>query len=341
MRLLLAAIAALVVFAASPASAGTLDAVMHRGFLLCGTGDSAPGFGYLDPKTGTLEGLDVDFCRAVAAAVLGDATKVKFVTVTDKSRFNALLTGQVDVVFAHSTITITRESAVGVTFLPVNFYDGTGVMVKASLGVHRVADLDGATICTTQGSGTEVFWANYAKAHHWNSSTKILTFQDDATVFAALNAGRCNAMSTDRSALAGWKGNAPDPSALEILPETLDRSPFAGFVPATATKWATALRWVAYATIEAELDGITSRNLAHELTSADPYVRNFLGVAGAFGRDLGLPADFVQKIIGEVGNYGEIYARNLGPGEPWAIERKGSLNALYTDGGLMYSPPWY
>ena len=324
------------------AAGSHIDTIKQRGVLLCGTDNTEPGFGYLNTKTGKMEGLDVDYCRAAAAAVLGDPSKVKFVIVTDKSRFNALLTGEVDVVFAHSTVTLTREASIGVSFLPINFYDGTGILVKTALGVHHVSDLNGATICTTQGSGTEIAWANYAKAHNWNSTTKILTYQNDEQLFAALNSGRCNAMSTDKSALAGWKGNAPDPKALEILPETIDKSPLAGFTVSNDPKWHTLLRWLCFALIQAEESGITSENVAkYAKTSDDPYIQKFLGVNGNFGKLLGVAPDFVQLVIKAVGNYGEIYDRNLGPNTPYAIERKGSLNALWTDGGLMYSPPWY
>ncbi|WP_206952460.1 transporter substrate-binding domain-containing protein [Trinickia acidisoli] len=320
---------------------GHLDTVKQRGTLLCGTDNTTPGFGYLNPKTGKMEGMDVDLCRAVAAAVVGDPEKVRFVIVTDKSRFNALRTGQVDVVFAHSTVTTTRESAVGVTFLPVSFYDGTGMLVKTSLKAKHASDLNGATICTTQGSGTEVMWANYIKAHNWKPSTKVLTYQDTDKLFAALNSGRCDVMSTDKSALAGWKGNAPDPAALTILPETLDKSPLAGFTSQDDPRWNAALRWVIYATFEAEEDGITSKNLSTFLKTSNPYISKFLGITGTFGQDLGIRPDFVQKVIASVGNYGEIYDRNLGPKTAYAIEREGSLNALWNKGGLIYSPPWY
>jgi general L-amino acid transport system substrate-binding protein len=318
-----------------------LDTVKSRGVLLCGTDNTTPGFGYLNTKTGTLEGLDVDLCRASAAALLGDPSKVKFVIVTDKSRFNALQTGQADVVFAHTTVTATRESAVGVTFLPITFYDGTGVLVKKSLGVAHISDLDGATICTTQGSATEVMWSAYIKAHNWKPSTKVLTYQDTDKLFAAFDTGRCDAMSTDKSALAGWKGNAAKPDSLTILPETMDKEPLAGFTPGNDPKWTTALRWVIFSTFEAEEHDITSKNLDQTLKSADPYLQKFLGATGELGKQLGLPADFVQKVIAGVGNYGEIYERNIGPTSPYAIERKDSLNATWQHGGLLYSPPWY
>jgi general L-amino acid transport system substrate-binding protein len=335
------AVLALAGLAAGAAQAqGKLDAVKQRGHLICGTDNTKPGFGYLNPKTGKLEGFDVDYCHAMAAAVLGDASKVKMITLTDKNRFNALQNGEVDVVFFHTTITATRASVVGADFLPVNFYDGTGVLVKKADKIAHIADLNGGTICTTQGSTTEAEWADYIKEHKWDPHTQVLTYQDLDKLFAALNSGRCNAMTTDKSALVGWKGNAPDPSAFDILPETISKEPLAGFVRQDDQQWRTALTWAVYALVQAEESGITSKNVAEMAKSDNPGIRRFLGVDGDLGKNLGLPADFVQKEVAQIGNYGEIYDRNVGPKTPYSIVRKGSLNDLWTRGGLMYSPPF-
>src|SRR5260370_12423616 len=317
-----------------------LSTVVNRGSLLCGTDNATPGFGYLNTKTGKMEGMDVDLCKATAAAVLGDPNKVQYVIVTDRSRFNALRTGQADVVFAHSTVTPTRESAaLSISFLPTNFYDGTGVLVKSALKVKHISDLNGATFCTTQGSETEQMLAGYFKAHNWKASTKALTYQDTNKLFDALNSGRCDAMVTDKSALAGWRGNASNPGAFQILPEAFDKSPLAGFVSQDDPRWHAALTWVVYATFEAEEHGITSANLPTFVKTSDPYLQKFLGVTGTLGKDFGLRSDFVQKVIASVGNYGEIYDRNIGAKTPYAIERKGSLNAAWNEGGMMNSPP--
>lgn len=321
------------------AAGSVLDTVKQRGILHCGTDNSAPGFGYLNTKTGTMEGLDVDMCRAVAAAVLGDAKKVKFVTVTDKSRFNAVQTNQVDVVFAHTTLKPGRESAITVDFLPIYFYDGNGVMVKGTK-LKSVKELNGATLCTTQGSATEQTLAGYIKAQGWSASTKVLTYENLEKLFAAMESGRCNGMSTDRSALGTWKANAPKPDDYTILPEALDKSPFAGFTVANDSRWRNALRWITYATFQAEESRIDSKTLATALKSNDPFVQKFLGVNGSFGPDFGLPADFVAKLVEQVGNFGEIYDRNLGPKTPTFIDRKGTLNAPWSEGGALYSPPW-
>lgn len=321
------------------ASASVLDTVKQRGVLNCGTDNSTPGFGYLNTKTGEMEGLDVDLCHAVAAAVLGDAKKVKFVVVTDKSRFNAVQTNQVDVVFAHTTVKPGRESAITVDFLPIYFYDGNGVMVKGTK-IKSLKELNGGTICTTQGSATEQTLAGYFKANGWSSSTKVLTYENLEKLFAAMDSGRCNGMATDRSALASWKANAPKPSDYTILPDLLDKSPFAGFTVANDSRWRNALRWIVFATFQAEESNITSKDLDKALKSNDPFVQKFLGVGGSFGPDFGLPPDFVVQIVRQVGNFAEIYDRNLGPKTPNYIDRKGTLNAPWSQGGALYSPPW-
>lgn len=325
-------------FAAAPASATVLDTVLQRGTLNCGTDNTAPGFGYLNTKTGEMEGLDVDFCRAVAAAVLGDAKKVNFVVVTDKSRFTAVQTGQVDVVFAHTTVKPARESAITVDFLPMNFWDGTGAMVKTASGVNSIDELDGANLCTTQGSGTEATIANLIKAKSWNS--KVLTYENLEKLFGALDAGRCDAMLTDKSALAAWRGNSSNPADFTILPEILEKSPFAGFVAANDSRWRNALRWITFSLFQAEESGITSTNLEESLKTKDPATQKFLGLDGTFGKDFGIPADFVTQTIKQVGNYGEIYDRNLGPSTPYFIDRKGTANAMSKDGGAILSPLW-
>ena len=321
------------------ASAGVLDTVKQRGILNCGTDNTAPGFGYLDTKTGQMEGLDVDFCKAMAAAVLGSPDQVKFVVVTDKSRFNALQTGQVDVVFAHTTVTPVRESAVGIDFLPINFYDGTGLMVKTSANVKSVSDLAGATICTTQGSTTEGTLAGVIKARNL-TGTKVLTFENLEKLFAALQSGRCNAMSTDKSALASWRGNSGKPGDYTILSETLDKSPFAGFVVANDSKWRNLLRWAIYALFQAEESNLTRANVDEVAKAADPFMQKFLGVNDGFGADFGVSNRFIYDMVKTVGNYGEIYDRNLGPKTPYFIERANTPNANWTHGGAEYSPPW-
>lgn len=338
-KFMIASLATIAGLAAVPASASVLDKVKERGILHCGTDNTAPGFGYLNTKTGQLEGLDVDFCKAVAAAVLGDASKVKFVVVTDKSRFDAVLTNQVDVVFAHTTVKPARESAIAIDFLPYNFYDGTGIMVKSGNGIEKFDDLNGATFCTTQGSVTETVLTGAFKAKGWTSS-KVLTYENLEKLFAALGSGRCDAMSTDKSALAAWAGNSPKPADYLILPDTLDKSPFAGFVAANDSRWRNALRWITYGLFQTEESDITTANLEEKQKSDDPFLQKLLGTNGGYGKDFGLPDDFVAQVVKAVGNYGEIYNRNLGPDTAMYLERKDTPNAQWSNGGAIYSPLW-
>lgn len=337
-KFLAAAVAAVAIYAAAPAHAGVLENVIQRGTLNCGTDNTAPGFGYLNTQTGKMEGFDVDYCRAVAAAVLGDGNKVNYVTVTDKSRFTALQTSQVDVVFAHTTVYPVRESAISVDFLPITFWDGTGMMVKTSANVTKADDLEGANFCTTQGSGNEPVIAAFLKKRGWTN--QVLTYENLEKLFGALTSGRCDAMVTDKSALASWRGNSAKPDDYMILPDILAKSPFAGFVVANDSKWRNALRWIVYATFEAEELGITSDKVDAAASSDDPSVRKFLGIEGTTGKDFGIPADFVSQVLKQVGNYGEIYDRNLGPKTPYYLDRKGTPNALSADGGSIISPPW-
>ncbi len=315
-----------------------LDVVLERGKLICGVNGGAPGFGYINEKTGSYEGFDVDFCKAVAAALFDDPNKVEYVALTAKVRFNAIQTGKVDVVFRNTTVTTSRDGSVGVDFLPVNFYDGQGVMVRKDLGVTSVFDLKGATVCTNQGTTTEKNWTDIDRAH--NLGTKLITFEDFSRSFDGLLSGRCDAITTDKSGLVGWKAKAPNPDELVILPETLSKEPLAGFTFQNDSKWRDALTWIVYATMQAEEFGITQDNLDEMLKSDNPGIRRFLGLEGTLGEGLGLSNDFVVRIIRHVGNYGEIYDRHLGPNSPFFIPREGSLNAPYTEGGLIYSPPF-
>ncbi|RWM11720.1 MAG: transporter substrate-binding domain-containing protein [Mesorhizobium sp.] len=325
--------------AAPTARASVLDDVKQRGVLNCATGDAIPGFSYLNPKTSKMEGLDVDLCRATAAAVLGDPDKVHFVIVTGKSRFNTVTTGQADVGFFSTTVYPVRESAIAVDFLPINFYDAGGFMVKASTGVETVKDLAGGTICTTQGTATEVALANLFKSQNI-TDIKVLTFDSADKVFAALGSGRCNAMATDKTALASWRGSSPKPDDYIILREGTGKSPFAGFVVANDSKWRNLLRWTVFGLFQAEEWGITTANLDEMKKSPDPVIRKFLGVEGGMGEDFHVSNSFMADMIKAVGNYGEMYDRSLGPKTPYYIDRTGTPNASWVNGGLLYSPPW-
>ncbi|MGZ2505130.1 transporter substrate-binding domain-containing protein [Rhizobium leguminosarum] len=326
-------------FAATSAHASVLENVKQRGVLNCGTDNTTPGFGYLNPKTSKMEGVDVDLCRASAAAVLGDPDKVNFVIVTDKSRFNAVQTGQVDIVYAHTSLFASRAAALAVDFLPPYFFDGGGVMVTAVSGVKSITDLSGAAICTTQGSGSEATIAQEVKARNI-TNTKILTFDTSEKLFSALTSGRCNAMYTDKSALAAWRGNSPKSSDYVILPETLGVAPFAGIVVQNDPEWRKLMSWTLYALLQADEWGITSTNLAEMQKSADPSIQKFLGVNGGFGADFHVSDSFISDMIKAVGNYGEIYDRSLGPKTPLFLERDKTPNALPKNGGILYSILW-
>ncbi|TIQ34091.1 MAG: transporter substrate-binding domain-containing protein [Mesorhizobium sp.] len=326
--------------AAAPAArASVLDDVKQRGVLNCATSDGNPGFAYLNPKTSKLEGLDIDLCRAMAAAVLGSPDKVNFVIVTGKSRFSAVTTGQADVGFISTTVYPVRESAIAVDFLPIYFYDAGGFMVKSSTGVEKVKDLAGGTICTTQGTATEVALANLFKSQNI-TDIKVLTFDSADKVFAALGSGRCNAMATDKTALASWRGSFPKPEDYKILREGTGKSPFAGFVVANDSKWRNLLRWSVFGLFQAEEWGITTANLDEMKKSPDPVIRKFLGAEGGIGEDFHVSNSFMADMIKAVGNYGEMYDRNLGPKTPYDIDRTGTPNASWVNGGLLYSPPW-
>lgn len=322
------------------AATSTIEKVKERGMLNCGTDDTAPGFGYLNPATGKMEGMDVDMCKAVAAAVLGDASKVNFVHVTAKSRFTALQANLVDVVYDYTTVLSARDANIGIDFLPVYFWDGTGVMVKSDANLSNLGEMEGATLCTIQGSGNETIISSYIKEHAWKAETPVLTFDNLEKVFAALNAGRCNAMITDKSSLAAYRGNSVNPEAYTILPETLLKSPFAGFVLENDSKWRDALSWITYALFQAEESDISQASLEEAKKSADPFVRKFLGVSDGFGSQFGLSDQFAAQTISQVGNYSDIYERNIGPSTPFSIPRKGTSNAAAKDGGLLISPSW-
>lgn len=329
---------ALLAMAPSWAQQSRMDLVKSRGKLICGVNAVLPGFGFLDQKTGKYTGFDVEFCRAVAAAIFGDPDKVDYVPLDARVRFQAVQNGEVDVAFRNTTVTANRDGALGVDFLPVTFYDGQGVMVRKGRA-NSLRELEGATFCTTQGTTNEKNISDYIRAKRWRN-TKLLTFEDGAKVMAAFLQGRCDAFTADKSQLVGFRATAPNPEELVILKETISKEPLAGFVRENDSRWRDALAWIVYATIQAEEYGITSKNLDSFLKSDVPEIRRFLGLEGTLGQDLGLPKDFTVRVIRAVGNYGEIYDRFFGAKSPFHIPRTGTLNALQRFGGLMYSPPF-
>lgn len=314
---------------------GRLDAVRARGKLVCGVQDQLPGFGFLNPE-GRFEGFDVDFCRALAAAVLGDREAVTFRPLSAQERFSALQTGEVDVLFRNTTWTLSRDTQNGLDFGPTTFYDGQGMMVPRAGGAKDLADLNGASICVGSGTTTE---KNLGDAMRKIGATYTpVVLQDTEQVFGAYDQGRCDAVTADKSQLASRLTTLKDPSAHAILDLTMSKEPLGPGYAQGDPRWADVVNWVVYGLLQAEEFGISSENVQEQLASTDPEVRRFLGVEDALGEGLGLSNDFMVKVIQSVGNYGEIYDRNLGPTTRFNLPR--ALNRLWRDGGLLYSPPF-
>ncbi len=320
---------------ALPASAGTLDEVRARGYLIAGVNGSVFGFSMPDEK-GVWKGLDVDTARAIAAAVFGDANKVKFVPLTAVQRLPALQSKEIDVLCRNTTQTLTRETTNGLNFVHVNFYDGQGFMVPKKLGIKSAKELDGATVCVLPGTTTELNAADFFRKN--NMQWKPVVIEQAAELNKAFFAGRCDCLTSDASQLAGHRAVAPNPDDYVILPEIISKEPLAPVVRHGDDQWYDIVNWTVMALIQAEEFGITSKNVDEMLKSKDPAIQRFLGVTPGLGKALGLDDKWVYNIIKQVGNYGEIYERNVGPNTPLGLER--GLNALWTKGGLMYAAPF-
>ncbi len=326
-------------FASAQEGGSILDQVRARGSLICGVNGGLPGFGYLDPDTGQMLGFDADFCRALAAAIFGEVTSdnLVFVQLTAAERFTAVQNRQVDVLFRNATWTLQRDAELGIDFGPTNFYDGQGVMVPADLGVSSIDDLDGASICVLTGTTTEL---NITEAMEKRGlSYELVKFEQPTQTLGGLEEGRCDALTSDISQLAGLRSSAADPGRYIILPDVISKEPLSPAYIEGDPVWADVVRWTVYATIQAEEYGITQANIDEFLASDDAAIQRFLGQGDqASGSLLGLDNDFVVNIIRAVGNYGEIFERNVGVNSPLGLER--GLNALWSDGGLIYAPAW-
>ncbi len=322
---------------AAQAGGNTLNIVRERGILKCGGNANVPGFGYLDPDTQQYVGFDIDYCRAVAAAVLGDADAIEVRPTTAQERFPVLQSGEVDVLIRNTTWTISRDSSLGFNFAPTTFYDGQGMMVMKDSGIEQLADMDGATVCVQQGTTTEKNLADVFRLLGLNYEPLVLA--EAPALLDAFAQGRCDGYTTDKSALVSQMTILPNPEAAMILAETMSKEPLAPLVRHGDDQWYDIVKWVVFGTFNAEELGITSANVEEmAATSEDPVIRNLLGAEGDLGQGLGLSNDFMVEVIKQVGNYGEIYERNLGPDTPFDLPR--GLNAQYTDGGLIYSPPF-
>ena len=329
--------------AAAAAGGSMLQTVQDRGTLNCGVNDAVPGFGYTDAE-GNFSGFDVDYCRAVAAAVLGDANAVTFRPLTAQQRFTALQSGEIDVLIRNTTFTASRDGREGATFLTTTFYDGQGMMVYADSGITSIDDMENLSVCVLSGTTTELNLA----ARFGSTPYTPLTFDANDQLQAAFVAGQCDGWTSDKSQLAGVRSNFPDaeggPEALVILDETFSKEPLGPVVADGDTQWAQVVDWVVLATIQGEEWDLNSGNVA-SYDGDDSAIRRFLGLevqtddgATTFDPGLGLPTDFATQVIGQVGNYDEIFERNIGVNTALGLSR--GVNALWTDGGLLYAPPY-
>ena len=318
------------------ALAATLDDVKARGELLCGSNTGLTGFGAPD-ASGNWAGFDVDLCRAVAAAVLGDPNKVKFIPTTGETRFTALQSGEVDLLVRNSTMTLSRDTELALDFVAINYYDGQGFMVKKDLGVSSAKELDGATVCIQTGTTTELNLADFFKQN--NISYQPVTVADDSEAQRQYLAGACDAYTTDASGLAASRATMPDADTHIILPEIISKEPLGPVVRHGDSQWGDVVRWTYNALLIAEEKGVTSANVEEVAASTtDEEVKRLLGTSGEMGAKMGLDNDAFKRAIAAVGNYGEVFSRNIGEGTTINLAR--GLNALWTQGGLQYAPPF-
>ncbi|MFP3746435.1 amino acid ABC transporter substrate-binding protein [Achromobacter sp. SIMBA_011] len=334
-KFLTTAVAATLLCVASGAQAGvTFEAVKKKGFLQCGFA-GIPGFSVLDSK-GEWTGLDVDMCRAVAAAMFGDAAKVKGNVLTAQAKFTALQSGEIDMLSRNTTQTLTRDTTLGLIGVGVNFYDAQGLIVKKSMNVKTVKELDGATVCVQPGTTTELNLADYFRARGITFKPVLVENYDEN--FRLLESGRCDAYTNDKSnTAANMRTRLAKPDDWEILPENLSKEPLGPMVRQGDEQWFNVVRWSLNAMLEAEEYGITSKNVDEMLKSANPNVQRILGVTPGMGKNLGLDDKWAYNIIKQVGNYGESYDRAMGKNSPLKLDR--GLNKLWTQGGLMYGWP--
>jgi general L-amino acid transport system substrate-binding protein len=325
--------AAFAVAGALSANAATLDQVKTRGQLICGANPGLAGFGLPDDQ-GMYKGLDVDECKAIAAAIFNDPNKVKYLPINAKDRPTILASGEIDVLIRNTTWTLSRQTG-GMFFTGINFYDGQGFMVRKKLDVASALKLDGASVCVQQGTTTELNLADYFRAN--NMKLEAVVFATDEEATKAYDSGRCDAYTTDASGLYSERLKMSNPDDHIVLPEIISKEPLGPSVRKDDVQWFQIVQWTHYALITAEELGVTQANVDEKLKSDNPAIRRLLGVEGSYGEGLGLTNDWAYRIIKHVGNYGEIFERNVGQGSPIKISR--GLNALWNKGGLQYAPP--
>jgi general L-amino acid transport system substrate-binding protein len=330
----LAVLGALAGLSAMPTMAGTLDTVKQRGTLQCGVSEGVAGFSDKDAQ-GNWRGFDVDFCRAVAAAVLGDKGKVAFTPLSASERFEALKGGKIDLLARNSTWTLEREAQLGLAFAGISFHDGQGFLAKRTLGVDGALSLDKAKICVEAGTTTQANLGDFFKANSMAYEEKA--FPSAAEALAAFQSGQCDVLTRDQSALHGERLKLAKPAEAIVLPDVISKEPLAPVVRSDDFAWFNVVKWVNFALINAEELGIASTTIDDALKSQKPDVRRFTGAEGGFGKALGLDADWAVRSVKAGGNYAELYERNLGTGSPLAIPR--GLNQLWSMGGILYAPP--
>jgi len=336
LRSVAAALVAAVAFSgvAEASKSPTVERIKKNGFLRCGVNEGLTGFASPDAK-GNWSGFDVDFCRALAAVILNDASKVRYTPTSAKVRFTALQSGEFDILSRNTTWTMSRDVQLGLEFIGATYYDGQGFMVPKSLKVTSAKQLNGATVCTNTGTTTELNLADYFRAN--NLKYKIVAFEKNAEVLAAYDNGRCDAYTTDASGLYAERLKLKKPADHVILPEIISKEPLGPATNHGDQPWGDVARWTLFALINAEELGVTSKNVEQMMKSPNPEIRRLLGAEGAFGESLGLTKDWAARAIRQVGNYGEIFERNLGQGSQLKIKR--GVNAMWNKGGVLYAPP--
>jgi general L-amino acid transport system substrate-binding protein len=325
---------ALIAFTATTASAQTLKAVQDRGQLICGVSEGLPGFSAKSDK-GEWSGLDVDFCRALAAAIFNDATKVQFVPLSAEGRFAALQSKKIDVLSRNSTWTMGRETGLGLIFAAVSYYDGQGFMVRKALKIESALELANKSICTKSGTTSELNLADYFRNNRL--TYKVVTFPSADEALKAYDGGKCEALTSDVSQLYALRTELGTPRDHIILPDIISKEPLGPVVRQDDVKWLNIVKWTQFAMVDADELGVSRANLAQAMKSEKPSVRRLLGLEGDFGKQLGLTNEWAANVLRLVGNYGEVYERNVGTGSKLGIPR--GINQLWSKGGIQYAPP--
>lgn len=326
--------AAMMAVASIPARSATLDDVKSRGFLKCGVDGGLPGFSAPNDK-GEMVGIDADFCKALAAAIFGDKTKVKFTNLNAKERFNALSSGEIDVLSRNTTVTETRDTTLGITFTYYTYIDGQGFLVKNSMGVKSAKELNGANVCVQSGTTTELNLADYFRTN--KMQFKPIVYDTSVQTREGFDGGSCDVLTSDKSQLAAIRTELKDPKGATILPETISKEPLGPAVRQGDDRWAAIVRWTLYALINADELGVSSKNVDELKAKTDnPNIKRLLGTEDKMGENLGLSPSWAFDAIKQVGNYDELYQRNVAP---LGLAREGSVNALWNKGGVLYAPP--